>query len=206
METLRVTCVLSRNLRKSIFCERQLLNHRLLTINVFAARNQSTQQTDVKVYHGPLAQQIRGVKLFSLVTSAGGLVAQPYLIQHATTFGNLPLSIAMLGFIGCFTYVTPFLLHWITKKYVTEIRYTPDREVYTAVVYNFFLKEKKIIFHPEDVEVPEVPGMFSSFHVRGIPLFVDPRMFEDKSHYARIMGYDKPLDLKLGDLENDKKT
>lgn len=205
MKTLRLMCVLSRSLRRNIFSEGQFLNPRPLTINVYAVRHQSTGQTDVKVYDGPLAQQIRGVKIFSLCTSAGGVVAQPYLIKHASSFGNLPLSIAMLGFIGCFTYVTPFLLHLITKKYVTEITYSPVTEEYTATVYNFFVQKKEVIFRPDDVEVPEVPGMFTSFHVKGVPLFVDPRMFKDKSHYARIMGYDKPLDLKLGDVENDKK-
>lgn len=52
--------------------------------------------------------------------------------------------------------------------------------------------------------VPDVPGLFTTFHAKGIPLFVDPQLFEDPNHYAKIMGYDKPLDLKLG--LNDKES
>lgn len=47
--------------------------------------------------------------------------------------------------------------------------------------------------------MPEVPGMFTSFKVgKGqVPLFVEPTDFVDIHHYARFMGYDKPVDFKL---------
>lgn len=47
--------------------------------------------------------------------------------------------------------------------------------------------------------VPDVLGMFTSMTVRGIPLFIDVRFFNDVNHYQRIMGYDKPIDLKLSE-------
>jgi transmembrane protein 70 len=46
--------------------------------------------------------------------------------------------------------------------------------------------------------------MFTSFQVKGSPLFVDPRLFADPGHYARIMGYDKPIDFKLADISTEK--
>lgn len=52
-------------------------------------------------------------------------------------------------------------------------------------------------FKPDDVYVPDVPGMFVSFHIKGKPVFVDPKYFEYPEHYAKLMGYDKPLDFKL---------
>lgn len=48
-----------------------------------------------------------------------------------------------------------------------------------------------------DVKVPEVPGMFTSFMVAKRPFFIEPTLFEDPDHYARIMGLDKPIDFKL---------
>lgn len=51
--------------------------------------------------------------------------------------------------------------------------------------------------------------MFTSFLVKGIPLFVDPRLFPNPEHYGRIMGYDKPIDLQLGTKDknsNNNKT
>jgi hypothetical protein len=58
----------------------------------------------------------------------------------------------------------------------------------------------QITFRVDEVIVPDVPGMFTSFQVKGSPLFVDPRLFVDPEHYARIMGYDKPIDFKLTDV------
>lgn len=64
----------------------------------------------------------------------------------------------------------------------------------------------QITFTTDDVVVPDVPGMFTSFQIKGIPLFVDPRLFDEPEHYAKIMGYDKPIDFKLGDVEKTKPT
>lgn len=53
-------------------------------------------------------------------------------------------------------------------------------------------------FKLKDVQVPENPGMFATFMVNGkTPLFVDAAQFSDPEHYVKMMGYDKPLDLKL---------
>lgn len=59
-------------------------------------------------------------------------------------------------------------------------------------------------FKVSDVVIPEIPGMFTSFKVgKGqVPLFVDAPDFTDLHHYARFMGYDKPLKI---DFETDNK-
>lgn len=46
--------------------------------------------------------------------------------------------------------------------------------------------------------------MFASFYVRGKPLFVDPENFTDIELYKKMMGYDKPVDLKLSKPELNK--
>lgn len=62
----------------------------------------------------------------------------------------------------------------------------------------------QIHFTVDDVKVPEVPGMFTSFLVKNQPLFVDPHMFKELEHYGRLMGYDKPVDFHLGKEEEQK--
>ena len=155
----------------------------------------------------------------------------------------MPVIAAVCGFVGFFTFVTPFLLHLVTKKYVTELHYNSTTDEYIATVISFFLTKKKIIFKTDDVvvslifetesnsmcwnifkfwqisettcsrifhsQVPEVPGLFTSFVVNNLEnkstgLFIDPKLFEDPSHYVRIMGYDKPIDFKLDLKEKDK--
>lgn len=111
---------------------------------------------------------------------------------------------AALGIVGFFTFVTPLLLHLVTKKYVTNMTFDPVKDEYTAETITFLLRKRKINFKIDDVKIPEVPGMFTSVLVKGVPLFVDPRMFHDPEHYIKMMGYDKPIDFKLGLTEKEK--
>lgn len=46
--------------------------------------------------------------------------------------------------------------------------------------------------------------MFTTFTVKGKSLFFDPRLFGNPDHYARIMGYDKPIDFKLYETPPNK--
>jgi transmembrane protein 70 len=96
------------------------------------------------VYYGNLTPQIRAVKVFSLLSSVAGLASQPILVHEMPNLGT-PAVVALFGFVGFFTFVTPFLLHMITKKYVTHIYFNSDTEMYSAVCLNFFLREKMVI-------------------------------------------------------------
>lgn len=69
-------------------------------------------------------------------------------------------------------------------------------------IYKFFQLDFKV----EDVVVPDIPGMFTTMFAKGKPLFIEARHFTDPLHYAKIMGYDKPLDFKLGENKDDEDT
>ncbi|XP_039446791.1 transmembrane protein 70 homolog, mitochondrial [Culex pipiens pallens] len=167
--------------------------------------------SDFKVYYGILSPQIRAVKVFSLATSIGGVIAQPILLEQASKIGGTPMIVAICGIAGFFTFVTPLLLHLITKRYVTELYYDVTTKEYTASTITFFLMKQQTKFKLEDVVVPEIPGMFTTFMVGKKSLFVDPKLFPDPTHYIKIMGYDKPIDFKFEEArqsaaqEDDKK-
>lgn len=97
-----------------------------------------------RIYYGPLTPQIKAVKVFSLSSSAAGLIAQPIILKEASSIGSTSLLIAICSVVGFFTFVTPLLLHFITKKYVTEIYYNPETSTYKAVTINFFLASKEV--------------------------------------------------------------
>ncbi|XP_053607215.1 transmembrane protein 70 homolog, mitochondrial [Plodia interpunctella] len=181
----------------------QKIASKTLTIvhNIFG-RNYCSKQTEdnlENIYYGPLTPQIRAVKLFSLGSSIAGLIAQPIIIREASAIGSTSLLVAVCSVVGFFTFVTPILLHIVTKKYVTDIIYDPDSSTYKATTINFFLARKQIEFKPDDVQVPDIPGMFTTMNAKGKPLFIEARHFNNPLHYAKIMGYDKPMDFKLGD-------
>lgn len=171
----------------------------------------------------------------SFTTSIGGLLAQPILIKQISSMdGGLPVIIGLCSFIGFFTFVTPLLLHFVCKKYVTRMEYDTTNNKYIATVLSFFCRPQRvrrritvkyvmiyilscdgggggcyvlqIEFSVDDVKVPDVPGMFTSFHVNGRPLFVDPGLFSDPTHYGKLMGYDKPIDFKLSEPSDVKRN
>ncbi|KAK9718090.1 Tmem70 protein family [Popillia japonica] len=158
-----------------------------------------------RLYYGILTPHIRAVKWFSLTTSAASILAQPFLINTLYANNNVALLIAACSFIGFFTFGTPLLLHFITKKYVTHLDYDSSKKTYIASTVSFFCMLKETEFTPEDVKIPEVPGMFTTFIAKGKAMFLEPRFFNDPSHYAKIMGYDKPMDFKMFSNEKEEK-
>jgi len=52
--------------------------------------------------------------------------------------------------------------------------------------------------------LPSQQMMFTSFQIKGIPLIVDPQLVDEPDHYAKMMGYDKPIDFKLSDVSVQK--
>lgn len=70
----------------------------------------------------------------------------------------------------------------------------------------FMFMYSQIKFKVEDIHIPEIETMFTSMKVgpKKVPLFVDAESFTDTHHYARFMGYDKPLKFDLPkDLEQE---
>lgn len=115
-----------------------------LTAKCHYGSSTTDSSRNIQVYYGNLTPQIRAVKIFSLLSSVAGLASQPILVHQMPNLGT-PVVVALFGFVGFFTFVTPFLLHMITKKYVTHIYFNSDAEMYSAVLLNFFLREKTVI-------------------------------------------------------------
>lgn len=98
----------------------------------------------VTIYTGKFTRQIIRVKLFSLTTSAMGLLAQPILWQKGLEVSGTGLSVLICSVAGIFVFVTPVLLHLVTKKYVIDIKYNKDTDMYTAMTVSFFLFQNKV--------------------------------------------------------------
>merc|ERR1711997_604275 len=172
-----------------------------------SGREETIEEHEQSIYKGLLSTQIKLVKSFSLLTSAIGLSCQPILLyQISGNTGNLALAVAGGAFMSFFTFATPLLIHWVAKKYVTELLYNKIDDSYTAITYSLLLREKKVNFKINDVKIPDIPAMFTTIIVgqeKQIPLFVDgAHAFVDQRHYVKLMGYDKPLNLRW-DKESD---
>merc|ERR1711994_852946 len=144
--------------------------------------HRQTSDPDREIYNGILSTQIKLVKGFSLTTSCIGLACQPVLLSFSS-HANAAIILGAGAFLSFFTFVTPLLIHFISKKYVTKLYYNQVEDKYTAHVYNLFVRPKRIEFRTSDVKVPDIPGMFTTFTARNVPLFVEMSQFEDPRHY-----------------------
>lgn len=83
------------------------------------------------------------------MTSGVGLCIQPMLLQKAAEANtSLAVTIGVCTITGIFTFITPLLIHLVTKKYVTSLEYNETNDEYRATIISFFLKPIKVsIFH-----------------------------------------------------------
>ena len=150
----------------------------------------------MRVYKGQISKTVVGVKAFSLSTSVIGLAVQPHLYARMEEIPMF-LKLALCGTVSFLVFINPFLIHFIMKSYITDIWYKPDSCIFTARTYSFFLRKQDLQFTADDVVVPEVPGMFSTFRVKGKNLFFDMEQFTDHDALMHMMHYDEPLNLEL---------
>lgn len=123
-----------------------LLNGYLMPQRTFATKaNEEVEVKDLpRIYYGTLTPRMRAVKVFSLTTSLAGLAAQPILMEQGMKMGGTGMAVFLCSFAGFFTFVTPLLLHFVTKKYVTEIHYNPATEEYIATTINIILQRVRV--------------------------------------------------------------
>lgn len=98
------------------------------------------------IYTGKFQSRIIRVKLFSLSTSFMGFSAQPVLLEKGMELGGAGLATFLCTLAGIFTFVTPVLLHFITKKYVIKITHDPKTDEYVATTISFFLMKNEVKF------------------------------------------------------------
>ncbi|XP_067836576.1 transmembrane protein 70, mitochondrial [Heptranchias perlo] len=154
------------------------------------------------IYAGNLARVVLGVKFFSYSTSIFSFCMMPYiLLQSGLGIQSPALQIAFCGIIGFFTFLSPMVLHLLTKGYVVRLYHDAETDNYTAVTYNVLLQQKKTVFHQKDVKVPGVSKMFTTFYANKKSLLVNPILFWHPNDYSHLMGYDQPFSFNLDELK-----
>ncbi|XP_044513886.1 transmembrane protein 70, mitochondrial [Gracilinanus agilis] len=157
------------------------------------------------IYTGNMARAVFGVKCFSYSTSLLSLALLPYIFGQANVeFGSLPLKIAFYGALGTFTLITPMILHFITKGYVVRLYHEAKTDIYTAITYNVVLLEKRTVFHQNDVKVPDIKSIFTSFYAKTKSMLVNPMLFPYPQDYNHLMGYDKPFTFDIEESNENK--
>lgn len=161
------------------------------------------------VYTGPNNKAVKLVKYFSLSTSALGILCQPYLISQMAQNGVI-VKAAIGAFTAFFVFGTPFLLHFICKRYVTKMYYDAGNRTFTATRLNFFAQEKKFTFSADDIR-GVTANPLCNFQVGEEMFLLDQDMIRERFPEAYVvwMGYDKPMDIsefiKQKEVEHENK-
>uniref|UniRef100_H3DLB0 Transmembrane protein 70 n=2 Tax=Tetraodon nigroviridis TaxID=99883 RepID=H3DLB0_TETNG len=167
---------------------------------------EATSEDGKLIYTGSLARAVRGVKLFSYSTSGASLLIMPHvLLETGLGVQSFAVQAVFCGVVGFFTFLTPAVLHYVTKGYVIRLYHDADRDTYTAVTYSVFLTEKRRRFHQRQVTIPAVSKMFTSFYADRMGLLVNPDLFPLPHDYNHLMGYDKPFTFDMDDKNTAEK-
>ncbi|XP_076303748.1 transmembrane protein 70 homolog, mitochondrial [Lasioglossum baleicum] len=169
------------------------------TLQVKYVHTKNNDETDeVHIYSGKSKVNLRNVKILSLTTTCATAAIQPSIYIKCMELDHPEVSLGLMCFISLYTMCTPLLIHYIIgKKYVIDMYYNPEKNKYTAEMYNVLLKRRKVEFSEDDVDVPDVTGPFTTCYVKGKPLFFNEPGFSDLVYYHKIMGNYKPIDFHL---------
>ena len=181
--------------------EKEVLNNReILMKQVFDESNEELKkQIEIRlrsgtlVYKGQLTPNVKRIKLFSLTTTFLGLVCYPFLFKKASESNKSAIAHVFVGWTFIMVIFSPLLLHFITKRYITELRFNRGTKQFNAYTLNLFNRQVLTRFKQDDVHVPLIPGLFTTFLVRKKPLFMDPAFVKDIPAYQHLLGHDKPI-------------
>ncbi|MCP9263416.1 hypothetical protein DINM_006218 [Dirofilaria immitis] len=101
-------------------------------------------------------------KLLSLSSSAFGLAMVPIISQLAARKPGTETIAAVVDSFFILYAFTPVLLHQIlVKRYIVDLYYNPNTEIFTSVHFGFFLGKQALRFRAEDVmDSNRSPDMF----------------------------------------------
>ncbi|XP_003707253.2 transmembrane protein 70 homolog, mitochondrial [Megachile rotundata] len=167
----------------------------------------STEDEKIHIYKGTLTKRVRNLKIFSYATSILSFTSQPFIYMKVLEEDNLTGLVAVFAFLNLVAACSPLLVHWLAKRYVTDMYYYPKEDKYVAEVYDLFINKKQIVFTNDEVEIPEIDSMLRCCSVEGHPLLFDEAEFIDPKYYCVIMGYNDPIDFEMGpDAANAQKV
>ena len=157
----------------------------------------------ILVYSGKMSSYVKGLKTLSLSTSLLALLAQPMVLSAAKD--DMLFKAGLIGSFSVVLFSTPVLVHFVTKKYVTDIYFNEDNKMFTLAYKSFFLRRKELQYKAGDVEIPFAPRMFVTHIIKGKSFFIELDEFRGKEIYKHMVGFDKPIDLGLGNQNKQSK-
>lgn len=151
-------------------------------------RQQPQQNLPKKlIYEGKLTRRILYLKSVSILSSVALASSYGYVISQK----SFSIALAGVGFVFTPFLLSPFVIAWFFKRYITELYYNPIDDTYTAHHYGLLLNKKSCTFDKNQVMRSEVTSMLNTFKVDKKPFFLwedDLVDVESVQIYKRMIG------------------
>ena len=141
----------------------KMANHPLIQ------KHSKTPSPTQMVCSGPVTDQMKRLKMFSLLTSTAELfVALTVMAEMGKAgMGVVTMMASVTGILtsvpDIFTPMTPVLVHLAVRNYVAWLKYDPAAGRYTAST--LMLRTRRVTLSAAEVQVPDVPGMPIAHHL-----------------------------------------
>lgn len=158
-----------------------------LSARLFSQHNQ--QQLKL-IYEGRFTNRILYLKSFSLLTSVGLAGSYKYVLAKK----GFSAGLAVVGLAYTPFFLSPLVIAWFFKRYVTKLYYDPNTETFTAHHYGSLLNKKQLSFKKEDVIRSDFTSMLNTFKVGKKPFFLHDEDLTDAEAveiYRNMVGLDQ---------------
>jgi hypothetical protein len=103
-------------------------------------------------------------------------------------------ALAGVGFAFTPFFLSPVIIAWFFRRYVTKLYYDPKTDTFTAHHYGFLLNKKQCTFRKTDVMRSDLTSMLNTFRVGKRPFFLHDEDLVDAQSveiYRRMVGLDQ---------------
>ncbi|KRY02037.1 Hormone-sensitive lipase, partial [Trichinella pseudospiralis] len=155
---------------------------------------------------GSMGNLIRGVKLFSLLTTTIAVGMQPMIWRDMFVHDDRSalLTTLTLSFLSFSVMCSPLLLNLLTKRYVICMYHDEKLHLFSVMTYNIFAWPRIIQFKFEDIKAFDSP-ILANLLVNSYPLLMISTNFTDEyvlEKFLPLLGEEETPKRKVDDDED----
>ncbi|GER40368.1 transmembrane protein 70 homolog [Striga asiatica] len=138
------------------------------------------------VYHGPISNTIKKVKLLSLSTCCLSVSLGPVITFMTSPDMNVILKGAVASTVIFLSASTTAALHWFVSPYVHRLRWRPGSDEFEVEMMTWLATYAPRTIKFADIRPPETNRPFVSFKANGDFYFVDAEHCHNKALLAKL--------------------
>lgn len=138
------------------------------------------------VYHGPISNTIKKVKLLSLSTCCLSVSLGPVITFMTSPDMNVILKGALASTVIFLSASTTGALHWFVSPYIHKLRWQPGSDSFEVEMLSWLASSIPRTIKFSDIRPPETQRPFVTFKANGSFYFVDAEHCHNKALLARL--------------------